>query len=562
MSVVSTNFVSHFFSLSWLTGPIFDKELRISSRLRRNYLIRSAYVMLLTLTVVSAWLSLMMSGGGTSLAFKISRSAEIGKGVILAITWFQFLAGQLVAVIMLSNSISDEIRRGTLDVLMTTAINSFQIVVGKVLSKLLQLILLLAVSLPLLAVVRVFGGMSWEYVVSSVCITFTAMLFAGSLSLFLSIWIRRPYVIILIILVVLVLAYGLSAYQAQIAVATGSAMGGAMVLVNPVAVMMATSIPAFTGAGGATISWPVHCLIMLVGSLVVLAAAVVRTRRGALAVSSGVSEGRLSSMLRPIRDQIVLGRGRHAPSGLVRPVEGSPLVWKELGRPLSASVGANAVVFIVFSLALLLACGLSRGVLTTAGGVSAYHVFVLGLWALASIRTAAMAAVSVAKEKEARTWPILMSTTLDDRQIMRAKALVVLWRNAPAWVVLALSPAVFYSFIKSPGRAVTAFWSPSFLWDGLIDPVATVVFLIGTGLYLSVRLRSATSAVVATLGCTLAIWVTQRFVFSVMIAVAARGAWIMQGPWLLCRLLSLVFYLGAGLSLFRRARRQLRHHIF
>ncbi|MHC4527138.1 MAG: ABC transporter permease subunit, partial [Planctomycetota bacterium] len=165
MSVVSTNFVSHFFSLSWLTGPIFDKELRISSRLRRNYLIRSAYVMLLTLTVVSAWLSLMMSGGGTSLAFKISRSAEIGKGVILAITWFQFLAGQLVAVIMLSNSISDEIRRGTLDVLMTTAINSFQIVVGKVLSKLLQLILLLAVSLPLLAVVRVFGGMSWEYVV-------------------------------------------------------------------------------------------------------------------------------------------------------------------------------------------------------------------------------------------------------------------------------------------------------------------------------------------------------------------------------------------------------------
>ena len=30
--------------LSWLTGPIFDKELRVSSRRRRNYVLRFVYV--------------------------------------------------------------------------------------------------------------------------------------------------------------------------------------------------------------------------------------------------------------------------------------------------------------------------------------------------------------------------------------------------------------------------------------------------------------------------------------------------------------------------------------
>ena len=35
-------------SPSWLTGPIFGKELRVSSRRRRNYVLRFVYLMLLT----------------------------------------------------------------------------------------------------------------------------------------------------------------------------------------------------------------------------------------------------------------------------------------------------------------------------------------------------------------------------------------------------------------------------------------------------------------------------------------------------------------------------------
>jgi len=52
-------------------------------------------------------------------------------------------------------------------------IGRFQIVAGKLLSKLWQKLILLAISLPLLAVVRVFGGVPWDYVLSSLAVTGT-----------------------------------------------------------------------------------------------------------------------------------------------------------------------------------------------------------------------------------------------------------------------------------------------------------------------------------------------------------------------------------------------------
>ena len=140
MAAALINFVTKSLSLAWLTGPIFDKELRVSSRRRRNYVLRFVYLALLTLFLVLIWLEEVKVRG--SAAYRISRMARAGQTIVVFAIWFQFCATQLIAVIMLSTSISDEIYNRTLGVLMTTPINSFQIVIGKLFSKLLQLILL------------------------------------------------------------------------------------------------------------------------------------------------------------------------------------------------------------------------------------------------------------------------------------------------------------------------------------------------------------------------------------------------------------------------------------
>ena len=185
MTAVLYNFILKVLSPLRLTGPIFDKELRVSSRRRRNYVVRFFYVVLLTVFLALVWIEVMGRRG--SAVYQISRMAETGQFVTIYLVWFQFCVTQLLAVILLSNSISDEIYNRTLGLLMTTPINSFQIVVGKLSSKLLQLFLLMAISLPLLAIIRVMGGVPWNYVISSLCINLTVIIFIGSLSLFFSI---------------------------------------------------------------------------------------------------------------------------------------------------------------------------------------------------------------------------------------------------------------------------------------------------------------------------------------------------------------------------------------
>ena len=173
--------ICRILSPSWLLGPIFDKELRVSSRRRRNYVLRFAYIGLLLAILFFVWAEVVQTSGYS--LYHASRMARAGQSIITFIVWFQFCATQIIAVIMLSTAISDEIYNKTLGLLMTTPINSFQIVMGKLLSKLLQLILLLVISLPLLAVVRIFGGVPWNYIISSLCLTLATVIFVGSISL-------------------------------------------------------------------------------------------------------------------------------------------------------------------------------------------------------------------------------------------------------------------------------------------------------------------------------------------------------------------------------------------
>ncbi len=194
---VLNNTIINYFNLDWLTGPFLAKELRVSSRHRRNYLLRAAYIALLLFFVAITWLSVVTVSGGT-LIYQKSRLAQAGKNITLTIVWFQFIASQLIAVIMFCNSISEEIYHRTLGVLLTTPVTTFQIVAGKLLSKLFQIILLLAISLPLLAIVRIFGGVSWNYILMSLCITLAAVIFAGTLSMFFSVLFRKAYVVIII----------------------------------------------------------------------------------------------------------------------------------------------------------------------------------------------------------------------------------------------------------------------------------------------------------------------------------------------------------------------------
>jgi ABC-2 type transport system permease protein len=505
MTAGSTSAFSNWINPAWLTGPIFDKELRVSSRRRRNYALRSAYIILLSVFILSAWYSIFGIRRSSSAVYLASRSSQAGQYIITTTVWFQFLVTQLIAVVMLSSAISDEIRTGTLSVLMTTPINSFQIVIGKLLSKLLQLMLLLAVSLPLLAIIRVFGGVQWDYIVSSLCITLTAALLSGSLSLLLSMTYRHAHNVILTTIVGYLLIFGvlpgLFTWLAAMGVFDQQMTQSVIALSNPFwALFRSTSVMvSIPGRGLAFFSWPVHCLITLAITAVLITMSVWRVRKAALCEAFG-RPGELWSwrVLKRKDSGNIDNTGSQSPAGSVIPIGVSPIVWKEMRRGFFGGKQRDAAISVLLIALFLLTAILL--LLSPRNTVFFAYYLVSGLYLVVMIRLAVLSAGSIAGEKEARTWPILLATPLADREIVRGKAIAAFRRTMP---LLLLYLVLLFIF----GVRVGWYKFPQ-IFGGLpivVSLFASVVLVIGSGLYFGVRFRTAAVAVAATGGSYLAI---------------------------------------------------------
>lgn len=505
MTAAVFNFIVRLVSLSWLTGPIFDKELRVSSRRRRNYVLRFAYLTLLTILLILFWLTVVPSG--QSGLYQSSRMAEAGQMIIACIVWFQFAATQILAGIMLSTSISDEIYHKTLGLLMTTPINSFQVVVGKLLSKLLQLLLLMAISLPLLAIVRVFGGVPWGYIVSALCITLTTVLFVGSVSLFYSIFSRKAYVVIILTVLTLGTLFALVPLFAAMILTSSHVVSSVeffrgLTYVNPYfCLAMATESMMSPRMGGwaAGLYWPFQCAVMLAGSALLLFLSVLMVRRVALRQATGQLDAS-STKRRPQRQDAAAPGAPGVEQAFERPprrVRGSAILWKELKSPLFGRRKLAFVISIAVGLILLFltyAFFADTNALDEDGVHIMYGVIFMSLGTLFAI---ILPATCITSEKESRAWPLLLATTLGDWQILAAKFVGILRRSLPIWCLL-FGHIILFTFAK------------------IIHPVAIIhtvllvgwlmLFLSGSGLYFSACFKRTTTAVIANFALAAVVW--------------------------------------------------------
>jgi len=511
MKTAVISFFSKMLSLNWVTGPIFDKELRVSSRKRRNYVLRFVYLTLLTVFITMVWASAVRVSAvagqtaGSPAAYKISQMSLAGTFVVSSIINFQFWVTQLLAIVMLSTAISDEIYNRTLGILMTTPINSFQIVMGKLFSRLLQLILLLAISLPLLAIIRVFGGVPWGYVLFGLCVTLTAVIFAGSLSLYYSIYSKRAYVVILKTVFTLAFIYGFIP-GITIAILRDRVVQTKLVyylmMANPVFyIKFYTSgmISPRAVRGMFLFPWPAHCAVMLAASALILAWSVKVVRKVALRQAVG----QIDNQVKPKRRQKKTAASRKTAAagkslGTIRPVNGSPIIWKELRAPIiQGGEGRNSLIGMVVAIIALLityvVCIEKRCL-----DVDVIHVAYAILFVIMGlIINTVLSATTITSEKEARSWPILLTTPLSDWHILLGKAVGVFRRCLPIWSLLAGHVAVFL---------LVGYIHPVVVIHLAMILTSIIVFLCGSGLYFSTRFKRTTSAVVANIALALILW--------------------------------------------------------
>ena len=468
-------------------GPIFDKELRVTSRRLRYYLLRFAYVAGLGIILFIVWSNEILASSVNSAAWRITRLSVIGKNIIISIVWFQFLVSQFLAASMLSDSISEEIYRRTLGVLMTTPMNSFHIITGKLFSRLLQIILLLALSLPLLALMRIFGGVPWNYLVSSLCITLAAVVFTGSLSLYFSI--RSPRsaqamsgtvsVCLLLYLSPSILGFIINRYFSP----SYLTYVDYLLYLNPFYMLFQTT-QSMRFAGGAIVNWQIHCGFMLLLTAGVMCLSMRSVRKVALKEITGQLQLFRKGKRIPWKKAATSNKTTAQEKGTISRVKGLPIVWKDMRAPLlkgkiSQIIGA---IVIMTALSAYYICGI---IFSYFDQPAAHMIFILSALIVGLMILSSEAAGSITKEKETQTWPILLTTPLDNRQIAREKMIAVLKQSLPIWILLA-AHIIFFSLIGYIHLVL--------LFQMAIIILGSATFVTAMGLYFSATYRRTSTA--------------------------------------------------------------------
>src|SRR5258706_4497915 len=206
-SLSMANLARFFHSLSPL-GPIFGKELRSTSRRRRTYYLRFFYIGLLLLIMMAFYgdLSSDIRQVG-SVARRAQKLAELGAVFFAVFAFFSLAAMAIAGPVVTATAINSERLHKTLPVLLMTPISAWQIVAGKLFSRLLIALTLLGLSLPILAIVRLLGGVEIEQMFGVIGVCVSVALFTAALGLLLSTVVSRAYAVILLAYVILGFIY-------------------------------------------------------------------------------------------------------------------------------------------------------------------------------------------------------------------------------------------------------------------------------------------------------------------------------------------------------------------
>ena len=168
------------------------KELRGRMRGRRAFVILTVYLLFLA---AFAWAWQLIAerayGNGLSGGSAAFASALIGQEIFGALLIVETLLVVFLAPAMTAGAISMEREKQTLDMLATTPISSLAIVIGKLLSALTYVFILIVASIPLTAMVFVFGGVGPDEVLRGYVVLFVTAIGMGSLGLFISALMQR-----------------------------------------------------------------------------------------------------------------------------------------------------------------------------------------------------------------------------------------------------------------------------------------------------------------------------------------------------------------------------------
>jgi hypothetical protein len=411
-----------------LIGPVFTREVAIAPRRIKLYVGRTVYALALLMLMSTAWLVLT----GTQLVRDVGDLARFGAVVFQILAPLQLALAIFFSALLAASEVAHEKDRHTLVLLLLTNLSNAELVLGKLLASLLNVLVMLAAALPVFLLAALLGGVSYGQIARAMAVTLATVLCCGSLGSLLALWREKTFQALA--MTVLVLVLWLAVGEIVAAGALGEEFGGLScqtlaAAISPwQAILEATRPYVHARAALGPFGTPIHVfLVLAVGLAAILngvAVAMVRVWNPSRETMQGGEsvEGRGE---REEQDT----PGTAAPASVSRPlppaktrhVWDNPVIWREIR---TWAYGRKIIVMRLAYLALfgLAAAGLAAtvsGSLAAAPAQAAICLTPLVLLSLVLVN--AQAVTSLTSERDVRALDLLLVTDLTPKEIVFGK---------------------------------------------------------------------------------------------------------------------------------------------
>lgn len=483
---------------------------------------RKARYFWLRVLVGASLLGLLVLIHSSRQAFSDERELSIAAiaGITAAFyTWFAWVTmGAVLAItpVIAAGAIATERERRTIEYLFTTDLSNAEIVLDKLLARLLTVGKIVLAALPVLAIFRLLGGVPADLLLAHSALFATTAMMVASYALLAGVYCERARDAaqraisgVCLFLVSAGFVWGAISILAEFPSAVGdwvsewvlAPLAWVLMLLNPIVAMFSGGGVLGSGLGvdfdPSAIYWT--CAAQVGVSAVMLALAVAVVRRVHLA-SAGAPGGKSAKAGKR-------GKASAAASKTRSPYDRRPMLWKEMFAASNRPSRVGAIRRrIGVAIVVLLIGGALAGTVASSWAMGRtidfddYMGMAIGIaTAVGSVIALAMgsrAAGLVSYERERDTWLSLLTTPLSGEEIVRGKVggNFYAFRWALVGAVLIPLSGVFFDWWAAPAAAGFA------VSLGLVCFAATSI-----GLAASLRVTSSIKAVGITIGVLFAI---------------------------------------------------------
>jgi ABC-type Na+ efflux pump permease subunit len=172
-----------------LFGPVLFYDLVRSARRMRFVVVRTMYAMFVGFVI--CWIYFIVSVRRSDWRMSASEMSAFATGILYTFLSIQFITVVLLTPAYTAGAIAEEKERKTLEFILATDLRNREVILGKMVSRLLNLSLLLLAGVPILAFLQFLGGVDIGVVMAGFVATGLTMFSLAGLSMLNSVLCRR-----------------------------------------------------------------------------------------------------------------------------------------------------------------------------------------------------------------------------------------------------------------------------------------------------------------------------------------------------------------------------------